>query len=398
MSTKPTPQQVEEFFEGLGDTDTPSQVDNPEVIQPAEDAAQDQQEDPKQEDPEEPEEAPIFTREPKKKKAPDESFNEIRKARDEAIKEASQFKQLFEGFDKPDVVKPIVEFIKDIANGPVTEDVIVSFLDEVKNKDQEIIELKSKLEEQEKTVNELDVRYSSEFKEHYEKPYRQAAEDLFLEFANVTDDKKVIGPKSTKKFNDFLLNINDIDGRSVKSALQAFAKEYREETGEEAVLPTINSLMSSLRSFHSNKEKLNEAVSNWKIKKQETQRQYEIRMEQEREALERKSKRERTTLASKAYSEFDFDSIDFIEEDEVKGIFNKEFQAYENILKGEAVPPYNELLTRGVKANLFDKLIPRLKELMEKESKQKKDERSGLPGGGGTAHHRNKVEDDWLKI
>src|SRR5690606_595407 len=112
------------------------------------------------------------------------------------------------------------------------------------------------------------------------------------------------------------------------------------------------------------REKMDEAFTNWKSKKQEEEQRSMAEQEQQNEFLQKKTKRERNTLATKAYREFDFDTFDFVDESEVSDFFREEFREGEKIFAGEKVPPYDAMLTRGVKARLWDKFGPRLKELM----------------------------------
>lgn len=343
------------------------------------------------------EEEIVLKREPKKgKETKDESVANLRKQRDEARLSAKAFTETF-GETKPEVIKPLLELASEIVDGPITVESITTFISELKSKDETINELKKTIEGQERKIDDLDVRYSPTFEKQYKKPYEDAGQNLFLEFATVDEDKKIIGPKSTKSFNDYLLGLENIDGVEIKANLQKFVKSFKEETGEDPSIPTMNSLMSSVRSFHKAKADMQEAYSNWKNKKKHSQEQSIIETEKEREVINQRNARERKRLLSKAYQEFDFDEYDFVDEKEAESLFREEFAMGEKLMKGEDVPSYDKMIERGVKARLFDKFASRIKELIELEKSVEKGERNHIAGAGKGKNETRQPTKDWLE-
>lgn len=327
-----------------------------------------------EEEEEEDKNEPNFTRNPnakKSKKTPDESFSELRKSRDEARNRLKTFEETL-GDNDPTVLRPIMDLITERIEGPITSESITEILEEWRSSEETITELRMKLEEEEKRVARIDITHSKEFAEKYQKPYKEATDTLFLDYANIGEDGKIIAPKATKALHDFITgNIDKVDAASVKLEIQKFAKAYKAEAGEDPVIPTATQVMGSIRSLRSAKEKMEIAYNNWHNQKKEEETRSLAEKEQEREFIQKKTKRERNTLATKAYRDFDFDSYDFVDEKEVGELFREEFREGEKIFAGEKVPPYDAMLTRGVKARLWDKFGPRLKELMELEKKDK---------------------------
>lgn len=327
--------------------------------------------------------APNFEK-PQRKQKQDkqESLAALKKRLESEQEKNKGFTELFQEHT-PDSIKPLFDFITSKIEGPVTTEAVTELINEIQEKDRQIDELNNKFQETEKKVNDLDIRYSDSFKSKYEQPYRDSAQALTLEFANVDPDGKLIGPKSTEHFDKFLKdNVDSLveDGTKVKGALVQFAKLYKEETGEDASLPTFSSLMSSLRSFKKSRNDMKDAYENWQTKKAESEREHQTRQAEEQEKLQKQTKKERSNLASKAYREFDHDSYDFIEDSELQSFFKEEFQFGEKIFAGESVPPYDELIIRGVESRLWRKHGSRLKELLELEAKVKAGSKNGLKG------------------
>lgn len=316
-----------------------------------------------------------FHRDKKKKGAtPEESIAVLRRQRDEEREKNKRLSSVF-GESDPDSVRPIFDLMIERANGPITKEFIQSFLDEYKGSETKLSTLAQQLEEKEKQVSELDIRYSDDFKNNFEKPYGDAMESLYLEFANIEGDK-VLAPIATKEFNEFLTSKPDLDGIAVKAAIVKFAKEFRAETGEEPILPSVTDLMKSLREFGSKRQNLQDAYLNWKEKKKELE---ENRLKESEETNTVKAKamrRKRVELASKAFQGFEFP--DFIQEEDVSKLFNDEFTFTEGVIEGIDVPEYDKVLQRGVKARLWDMHQDELVELRQFKASHEKKDRNGF--------------------
>jgi hypothetical protein len=357
-------EEASRFFEDLGNvTPRPPAVED----EPIKDKPDDTK--PKEE------ESPIFQRDKKKKGAtPEESLGILRKQRDEEREKNKRLSSIF-GESDPDAVKPIFDLIIEKANGPVTKEFIEEFLSSYKDSENKINLLAKELEEKEKKVSEIDIRYSDDFKASFEKPYGDALQSLYLEFANLDGDK-VIAPNSTKAFNEYLTGEAELNGIEVKSALFKFAKAFREESGEEPILPSVTDLMKSIREFNSKRDGLKDAYTNWKTKKKEIE-ESRARENEETSATQSKAmKRKRVELASKAFQEFE--SPDFIEDDDVSKMFSEEFKFGEDLREGKDVPTYDKILQRGVKSRLWDLYKDELAELRQFKASHEKGERNGL--------------------
>lgn len=329
------------------------------------------------------------------KATPEESLSALRKQRDTLDTNLKVFKETF-GDNPPQVIKPLFDYVSEIAEGPITENVVTEFINKFKSQEEEIKKLREDLGEKEKIVTEVDIRYSDEFRNDFDIPYKEAAQSLFLEFANVDGDN-VLAPIATKKLNDFLLGKPDATAFEVKSQLNAFVKEYKEETGEEPIVPSVTSLMGSLRGFKDKAVKLKNAYDNWsetkKIKQTEKLTQSQAQKEQQDKALVK----QRKDLAQKAYREFDLEGIPFVEEKDIEDLVREEYQFGEDI-RGGKVPPYNEFIERGVKVRLWDKYASRLAELIEFEEKYNEGERNNLTGENRLSKAGVKDNADWLTM
>lgn len=329
------------------------------------------------------------------KKTKEESISELRKQRDEARISAKIFTETF-GETPPVVIKPLVELATELIDGPITENAVNVVITELKTLKEENESLKAKIEEKENKISEIDVRYSSQFKEKYETPLKEASDSLFLEFAKISPDNTIIGHKSTSAFHKFLVESNDIDGVKVKSALTKFAEDFKQETGEDISLPSVTSIMSSLRVFKKAQKDMHEAFANWKTKKEEDEKISQTKAIEQEELRKKNAKRERISMASKAYQSFNHDDIDFIEDKEVELLFKEEFQFGEKIIQGEDIPSWDTVIQRGVKARLFDKILPKIKELIAFKKAVDEGDRNGIKGQFRPEHSKGKKEEDWL--
>jgi hypothetical protein len=324
----------------------------------------------------------------------DDSIATLRKQRDEL---ASKVKQYEESGIDPQVIKPILDLITDSSDGVLDQSTVEAIVTEIKSKDKEINDLKEALQSKDQRIAEIDIRFSDEFKTKYEEPYKQSAQSLLLEFASITDDKKIIAPVATKKLHDALVEKSgELTAIDVKAMLGSFAKEFEEESGEQASIPTINSLMSAIRAFDKSRKDMQGAYQNWSTKRKEEEDKLHAEEEQNRDLLSKKEKRERIKFVNKAFKEFDFDSHDFLEEDKIKESFNEEYEFIEGIYNNpEKAPTHDVLISRGVKSRLWDSHLENYKRLIELEkeiTKSKERPANRQPAKAGYS----KDDDDWL--
>ena len=343
---------------------------------------------------------PSFERQKKSSPSNEESNAILRKQRDEALEEAKAakaFKETF-GDNSPDVIKPVFEWIKEYTGGVITPETVKEKLEEIKSVNERLDDLRKQSEEKESIINELDIRQSKEFKTNFEAPYKEALDSLFLEFANLTDDKKIIAPKATESLNALLTSKDDLTAVDIKAAIIKFQKEYKSESGEDPTVSGISAIMESYRKFHSKREKLREAYTNWKKVKTEEEKKKIAEDQVKNEARARADKRKRIDLATKAYKEFDIiEEIDFLEEKEIKSLFDEEFDFGENVLSGKEIPSYDTIIQKGVKAKLFDRLFEKYKDMSIHLSKIEKGERSGFTGSRRhQSTQQSKQKKDWL--
>lgn len=340
----------------------------------------------------------ILQREEKKpavKATPDQSIAALRKQRDELAERNKGFTELF-GENPPQVIKPIYELVSELSEGPITENSVKSFIEEHKTAKDRIAELEAKLGEKEKVITEVDIRYSDEFKNNFDLPYKAAAQELFLEFANIQGEE-TIAPHATKAFNDFLLSKPDANGVEVKGKLAEFVRAYKEESGEDPIVPSITSIMNALRGFKDKAIKLQDAYNNWSVKKKETVEKKMADQQIQNEATNKALAAKRKDLAGKAFREFNLDDTPFIETSEIEFFVREEYQFGEDIRDGK-VPEYDEFIKRGVEARLWKKYGKRLTELLELEQSVEKGERNDLTGENRITKKSADGKIDWLTM
>lgn len=335
------------------------------------------------------------------KKSKEESNGILRKQRDEYKKAAEGYQTIF-GEHPPEVLKPVWDFVaENIDGGVVSSDTVIQTIESLRSLKEENEQLKGELQQKDLTIEKLDIKSSPAFESKYVKPYKEAHNDLFLEFANVGPDSKVIGAASAQAFLNFITDPKgeELDGIKMKAAMKQYAESYKQETGEEASLPSVSDLMKSYRSFLSKRSAMNDAYTNWGVKKKEDEERLTVEQQQQQEMRERQSKRLRSDLVSKAFREFPFDAVEkVVDEKEIQAIFREQYQVGENILEGKQAMTYDQVMTAYVKAKLFDKLQPKIKEWIELEESEKEGARNHLPGSREPAPGKKGEEKHWLTI
>lgn len=364
----------------------PSKADPPKVDPP-------QPDPPKDESKKDDDDLPLFERDkPKKKPTQEESNGILRKKLDQTEQELKLFKEKFTDI-APEAITPFIEYLSEVGEGVVDSDLTKKIIEDIKSKDIEISELRKQVEEKERKVAEIDVRFSDDFKNKYEEPYKQAANTMLLEFANVSPDKKILAPQATKDLHTYFAENSDkLDAVEVKAKLQEFRAKYKEETGgEDITLPSVTDMMKAIRSFDKSKKDMHEAYNNWGSKRKTEEEARKAEEQRTREAAYKAGKRERMTLATKAFRDYDIDKYDFIEESDLKAIATEEFSLGEKIMQGEDVPPYDVLITRGINSRLWEKHRDNYLRLLKAERQREPKPGSEIPG------EKSKASKDWLE-
>lgn len=313
----------------------------------------------------------------KKKKEPSEAIADLRRDRDLERVKNKAFTDVFGSVD-PSTIKTLFDYVSSSIEGPISADAVSSLVQDLGGSRKSIEELQTAIQEKERVISELDIKSSSEFKNKFEKPYAEAMEGLFLEFANVGEDDKIIAPKATSNLNEAIVSNLDITGVQMKSMIAKYVKEYREESGEDPVIPSVSSLMSGVRTLKKAKEGLQEAYSNWGELKKKTKQQQEDELKQQSITAEREAARRRKDLVSKAYQNFDSDSTPFLEPKQVQDLFREEYSYYENIVSNRDVPEYDVLIGRGISARLWEMNKDEFVQLKKMKEDLEKSERSGI--------------------
>lgn len=336
---------------------------------------------------------------PKQKNTKEESNAILKKQNNDLKTENESFRKSL-GDIQPGALSPIIEYIKENIEGVVDATSIASVIEELKSNRETIQSLETKLQEKDKFLEEVDIKYSPDFQENYQRPYKEAGDAVYLEFATVANGK-IIGEKSAKSFANFIFeNADKMDGIALKSEMKKYAEEYEKETGEKAELPSVSNMMGAIRTFSQARKEYSEAVANWTTKKKESKDRYEQEQLQQSKEQGKQKKQLRKSLATKAFTDFPIETdYTFLDDKEVKDLFTEEYKAGEKLFDGEGeIPSYDIMMSRGVKARLFDKIAPLYKKLLEEQEHQDAGNRH-RPSHKGVANpskSASKEEKDWL--
>lgn len=330
---------------------------------------------------------PKFTPPEKKTKdkpTKEDSIQALRSQRDELQKKLKEYEENL-GIS-PTILKPIVDYIKENASGPLTDETVQSIITEFRDTKGRYQDLQRIIEEKEQKIRDLDIQHSDEFQEKYRKPYEDAAIALRYEFAQINPaDGSEIAPKSTQDLFNYLTSkeADSLTQPQIAQALARFKAAYKQESGEEPSPISTANVLNAYRQFIKKRTEIANAYQNWSKEKQEAQMRMQAEQEKQHQLLQAKAKRERVQLVTKAYHELDRDEIDFVSEEELSNLFNEEFDYTENAIAGGVnAPTHDVLYQRGVKARLFDKILPEYKELLQLKEKLKKGKNNEIKGGG----------------
>ncbi len=337
---------------------------------------------------------PVFTRQQaedrKQKPNKEESVNELKKNHLLVTAELKNYKDLL-GDASPETFKEAVEFIKSNIEGPITKDAVVNFLEVIKKAKEEAGTYKKTAEEYEKKLTDMDVRTSRVFQEKYVAPYNDALNTLIFSYA-VPGEKEgeFIAPKATKTLNDFLAgDPTKLNQATVVAALRKFEQEFKAESNEEAPRYNVADIFKNIRVFNEKRGSMNGAYDNWKDQKVKDEEQSKVQAASEAESTARVKKAERRTMATEAYNTFEHDTFtDLVPEAVLSTLFQDEWKFSEKFFDKDGEPPkYNDLLKRGIKSRIVDKLVAdgtwekmvaAYKEKLESEKEEEE-----IPGSGG---------------
>lgn len=337
-----------------------------------------------------------------KKNTPEESNSILKKNLNEAKSKLQKYEETL-GSHSPETLKPLIDFITSKSeNGIVDADVITNTISELQELQEENETLKGKLTEKDKLLERADIQQSTEFQEKFDKPLREAKQALLLEFAQVSQGN-IIGPESTKAFNDYLLKAAEKpNALEIKEKLQEFVVAYEKETGEKPInLPSVSNLVKSVREYGEAGVSYLQAYNNWTETKKKTQEEENQNRLVQSQQQQKQNKQLRKNLTSKAFTEYDLDgAYSFLDEKEVKGIFESEYKNGEILFSDpDKIPSYDVMITRGVESELWRKYAPMLKEIIEQKQLEEEGQRQ-RPGNKSQAQPGNRKADDvdWIDM
>lgn len=334
--------------------------------------------------------------EKKKGKGKDEQVAEIRRQRDDLLKETERLKKIEEEFEKLKGVKPVADYVEK-KFGKVDDEAINKFIEKNKERKNKLGDLEKKYGEKEQTVRDLEITRSDMWIEDYAKPLQKADQDLFATIVMVDKDGQVRYPELFSKLKQTLLTV-DKDGKpknsiQIKQALKEFATEFKQTTQEDYEIPKLTDVTVAVEGAYNKYTTAIKAKQDWEKTTEEKNKERAYDNAQ-------KSKRDTETIIlqrGKAVEvvkqQFKYDTLDgLFEEEEVKEEIDKIHDNVVKIMKGEQKPTEYNIFTEGMaKGALFDKLVEKYKELETKYQKDIGKKHSSLPSGSAGDRGDKKV-------
>jgi len=339
----------------------------------------------------------------KKKKDKDESIQDLRKSRDTYKSKVKELTDQLDSATKTSnpALKKVADYIKD-RYGDLTEEAVDKFINKNKTRKEAVQKLEDLLKEKDERVKQYSIIESDEYKSQYGKPLHDSAIAVLASITMFDGDGKPMMPEIFQRYHsEILKSADEMDAAKLKSIIARIKSEFQEETGEQYEAPSIGALMADVRNYANLSDKARSAIKNWEeTRKQEREKQIREQSEQF-EKSQKELRRRRRRLAEQAMEEFDLDSVEgVIEEDDVAQLFNSELRYIEEGMDDNAkLRPFNVTLTDQVKARMFDKMLPRFKELMEELNIKEKRKRESLEPGSKKGKEKGGEEDkkDWLE-
>lgn len=286
-------------------------------------------------------------------------YEDLKKEHEELKKGLGEF-----GETQPKVILKLFNKIKESANGPVTEQYVDQYLENLGATDKQIQEFKDQLATKEKKLIEYDINNSPEFVQKFDVPHREAYDSLFYQFAQPIVDAEgkttgYLGDTATKKFHGFLFGKGDKNPANIQAAIQTFYKEFKSETGEEPMLINSASIMKGLREFHQTGQARQQAILNWSETKKQAQEQQLVEEQRRKEELGKASRKMRVDASTKAYDTFNHDAFEAVfSDEEIQDVFREQFKFTETFYeKPSEAPKFEVLQQNGAYAIIMKRMI-----------------------------------------
>lgn len=339
----------------------------------------------------------------KKKKEKEEQVAELRRAKDKAEKEAEDLKKKLQEIEGLAPLKKVADHIKSrFKTEKVDDEIVDKFIEHHRERKKSLTEKEKLLAQKEETIKLLDMEKSDEWINGYVKPVRESADSLLATIANIDEEGKI---KNQEIMGSLMkeLTILDKDGNplnpiQVKQRLELFAKRYNKETGEDWDIPPLTMVVSAVKDYSAKIKKAAIAKQNWSKALEDAQKErlyFEAQSQQEAIAREITN---RNFVTDKVIRGFDYDSLGgIVEEDEFRDLIRENNDYFIRLLKNDdkvQKKQYPDLLIEMAKAQKFDYILARYKELSEEVEKLREIAKGGLPHGGGSGGSRVSEKDD----
>jgi len=338
---------------------------------------------------------------PKKEK--EVQVKELAAAKKKAEERAEAAEKRLAELEELKHLEPVKEYIAK-KNGKFDPEGVNNFIEKNKKRKAELEDTKKKVLEKDGKLKELDIFQSDEWNQDYKAPIDQASEVIFADLANLDREGNVKNPQFIQHLHKIITSPNE-DGTyksaiQIKSVLKKFGEEYLEKTGEEYEVPHINTLVDSVKSYAKRRDNASSAYRKWNDVLAERKKNKDFEEDQKRQAALKRELENTEYAHSVAVESFDYKSVKGLFEDEE--IKEKLAEVHSNVKliktgqkEGYAYP---ELVKRMAKAEMFDTLVEKHRELEKKYQQEFKVKYSGLPASSNdTSSKRDEAQTDKVK-
>lgn len=294
-----------------------------------------------------------------KGRAPEDSVAILRKQRDEARQQLAEREAAIQTADaNGDIYAVVKELIK---KDDVTPDDLKNYFKDYDFTVKEKEALATQLKETQDKLKDYDIRQSSDFIEQFENPYIEAQKALVAEIVPIVDGEQVTNQKAAMVIRDLIAS-NDINPSTVKIAIHKIRDAYEDE-GVDYDMPSVQNVISGIRSVINLHKKTVDAYNNWEqTKTQKTLEKAEINQTKSEISIA-KTRQERKVIAQGYIAELaKSENYDYI----------ADMHGHENVMNTAVAshnelgammddpakaPTYNTLLDLMTKARLYDALV-----------------------------------------
>lgn len=330
-------------------------------------------------------------------------IRELAEAKKRLELENADLKKKFEENQKLSKLSPIADYL-DKKHGKVDDESVNIFIEKNRSRKKQLEEKERIIKEKDGALKQLSIFESDEWKQDYQAPVEQSRDLIFANIANTDSEGNVKNPELINSLYQQITQLdkdgNHLSSLKIKAIVKKFSDDYVQKTGEEYDVPRINDIVDSVNQLSSRVKKANAALHSWKEVQEQKSKEKAFEDQKKKEALLKREIEGTEYVFSQAVNQFDYKSIDNIfDRDEVKERMENYHNEIKSIKKGDrSAFEYDDLLTKLSKADLFDALVSKYRDLEKKLEEEYNIVNSGLGSSSDDPTKRRENEPKKLKI